>query len=210
MFAFQVKNGFGQRAGLNSPRNQHLWRTWVIEFRVQHSILLCFCTVLGALCESGEETAAGWTVVLKGSAQGQQGKVQGCTMTTEGGKSNAYIRRLLRSRGFMSAGWKNVTYPSEWQWTLRWGLVNSGWLCLFTQSSVFCEEICWWSERVEFNCIFSEFRGESLKPCKCAYFLWLWNEMMLSVDHTNKGLSHFGHRISSSTWLGLCRNPYTK
>lgn len=86
MFAFQVKNGFGQRAGLNSPGNQHLWRTWVIEFWVQHSILLCFCTVLGALCESGEETAAGWTVVLKGSAQGQQRKVQGCTMTTEGEK----------------------------------------------------------------------------------------------------------------------------
>lgn len=48
-FTFQVKNGFGQGARFDSPGNHHLWRTWVIEFYVQYSILVCLCTVLGDL-----------------------------------------------------------------------------------------------------------------------------------------------------------------
>lgn len=34
----QVKNGFRQRTGLNSPGNHHLWRTWVIQVS---EFLLC-------------------------------------------------------------------------------------------------------------------------------------------------------------------------
>lgn len=46
---FQVENGFGQRTGLNSPGNQHLWRTWVIAFWVHCSIFCCLCTISWAL-----------------------------------------------------------------------------------------------------------------------------------------------------------------
>lgn len=78
----QVKNGFRQRTGLNSPGNHHLWRTWVIkfsEFLLCSSIFQClYCTMSLELKWKGIERvcrATGHTVEGVGDAQWRLRKV---------------------------------------------------------------------------------------------------------------------------------------
>ena len=100
--AFQVKDGFGQRAGLNSPGNQHLWRTWVIEFRVQCSTCPCLCSASWALCESREEVGFG-----SGDTQWQwREKVMHIKTRSIGDETDLYTSDILVNT-------KNITKKSE-------------------------------------------------------------------------------------------------
>lgn len=77
-------------------------------------MLLCFCTVLRALCGSGEEAVARWTIVLKGSAQGQRGN--SVEMHNDDGRGGKVMHILEGVRGaghLCQRDGKNITYPPE-------------------------------------------------------------------------------------------------
>lgn len=116
----QVKNGFRQRTGLNSPGNHHLWRTWVIkfsEFLLCSSIFQClYCTMSLELKWKGIERVCR-------------------AMTIE--KSNAYIRMPFKpewsrySTFWMSMEWMETQWPAvcglaehngtfEWIYLIQW------------------------------------------------------------------------------------------